>query len=249
MLSRHEVLGRLHEVLTPRGYLEIGVWVGESLRLSRTRTVAVDPVDRLTEPPPHADLHLVTATSDDFFADPDPMGHLPALDLAFVDGMHLVEFVLRDLTNLERHSHAGTVVLLDDVFPRNVEEAARERTTRDWTGDVFRIQEVLTRHRPDLTCVPLDTEPTGTMLVLGLDPTNTVLASRYEQIVAQAIGPDPQDVPPEIIARSGARDADRVLGSDFWPWLTRHRAELATQEGASAEVAQRARAALLGEAG
>lgn len=249
MLSRHDVLERLHERLQPRGYLEIGVWVGDSLRLSRTRTVAVDPVDRLTEPPPHADLHLVTDTSDDFFAGPDPVGHLPAVDLAFIDGMHLVEFVLRDLTNLERHSHPGTVVLLDDVFPRNVEEASRDRTTRDWTGDVFRIQEVLARHRPDLTCVPLDTQPTGTMLVLGLDRANTVLGSGYEEIVAETIGPDPQDVPAEIIARSNARDAERVLGSDFWPWLTGNRAELATQDGGSAQVAKRARAALLGEAG
>lgn len=240
------MLGRLHEILRPRGYLEIGVWVGDSLRLSRTRTVAVDPVNRLTEPPPHADLHLVTATSDDFFAGPDPVGHLPAVDLAFIDGMHLVEFVLRDLANLERHSHPGTVVLLDDVFPRNVEEAARERTTRDWTGDVFRIQEVLARHRPDLTCVPLDTLPTGTMLVLGLDRADTVLGSRYAEITAETIGPDPQDVPAGIITRSGARDAEQVLNSDFWPWLVAHRAELATHEDGPATVAQRARAALLG---
>ncbi len=109
MTSRHEFLQRVHALLAPRGYLEIGVDDGRSLALSRGPTVAVDPVDRLAVSV-QCDLHFVQATSDEFFTHPDPLGHLPGrqVDLAFIDGMHLFEYALRDFMNVERLSHPGT---------------------------------------------------------------------------------------------------------------------------------------------
>ena len=39
------------------------------------------------------------------------------------------------------------VIVFDDIFPRDIEEAARRRRTRMWTGDVYKIVEILgTRH-------------------------------------------------------------------------------------------------------
>ena len=42
----------------------------------------------------------------------------------------------------------------------------------------------LRRYRPDLSVVTADVEPTGLAIVTGLDPTNTVLFDRYDEIVA-----------------------------------------------------------------
>ncbi|WP_109472540.1 class I SAM-dependent methyltransferase [Ornithinimicrobium cavernae] len=247
MTSRHELLAGLHELVEPRGYLEIGAYTGQSLALSRTPSVAVDPVNRVTEPI-SCDLEFVTATSDDFFARPDPLRHLPdrVVDLAFIDGMHLFEFVLRDFINVERHSHPGTVVVLDDMLPRNHEEAARERHTTAWTGDVFKMIPVLARYRPDLTCVPVDTTPTGTVLVLGLDRNSRVLSEAYDQIVAEWVTPDPQEVPPEILGRTIAVAPAQALAPDFWRWLVAERARL---RGGRAHqmVARRATADLAGQ--
>ena len=51
------------------------------------------------------------------------------LDLVFVDGMHLFEFALRDFMNVERHADWWSVIVFDDILPRDVDEAARERHT------------------------------------------------------------------------------------------------------------------------
>jgi hypothetical protein len=125
---RHELLKNLHRLLQPRTYLEIGVRKGKSLTLSRTRTIAIDPffeIDREVL----CDLHLVRTTSDEFFARRHPLAHFdePTIDLAFIDGMHLAEYAFRDVINVERYCHPGSVIVIDDMLPRSVEEAGRTR--------------------------------------------------------------------------------------------------------------------------
>ncbi|MEQ4204246.1 class I SAM-dependent methyltransferase [Actinopolymorpha sp. B9G3] len=185
--------------------------------MSRARTVAVDPSFTVTQPI-HCEVELVRATSDALFASGEPFDHFRGahVDLAFIDGMHLFEFVLRDFINTEAHSAASTVVVLDDVFPRRLSEAARNRYTADWTGDVYKIIPVLQRYRPDLCLVPVDTYPTGVLLILGLDPANTVLSSNYEEIVKMFVVPDPQPVPEALLKRAFALSPEMVLAAPFW---------------------------------
>jgi hypothetical protein len=154
-MERHELLSRLHEALQPRTYFEIGVHVGMSLTLSRARTVAVDPFFKIKREV-RCDLHLVRMTSDEFFARRHPFAHFdePTIDLAFIDGMHLSEYLLRDVMNTERFTHAASVIVLDDMLPRGDNEAARDREAagllhRAWAGDVYKVIIALRRHRPD----------------------------------------------------------------------------------------------------
>jgi hypothetical protein len=97
-----------------------------------------------------------------------------------------------------------------------VDEAARDRHTMEWTGDVFKVAQVLERYRPELVVVPLDTTPTGLLLVLGADPDNTVLKDNYDAILAEYVGQDPQEVPEEILHRTQAADPSKVLLSQVW---------------------------------
>ena len=85
-----------------------------------------------------------------------------------------------------------------------------------WAGDVYKVTAVLERYRRDLTTILLDTEPTGMLLVLGLDPTSTVLADHYDEIVAEYTTGDPQQVPDEILKRRGAVDPQLVADSPVW---------------------------------
>jgi hypothetical protein len=137
--------------------------------------------------------------------------------------MHLVEFALRDFMHVERYSDWGTVVAFDDMLPRDVDEAARDRHTDAWTGDVFKLMPVLAEHRPDLFVIPVDTEPTGILLVLGADPASGVLAERYDAIVARWVGPDPQDVPSWVLGRQTAVSPDELIASPLWADLARAR--------------------------
>ena len=113
----------------------------------------------------------VRETSDEYFDRADPLAPLGGrrVGLSFIDGMHLAEFALRDFINVERCHRSGAVVF-DDILPRSADEAARGRHTRAWTGDVYKMLGILARHRPDLICLRVGTEPTGLLLVLGLDP-------------------------------------------------------------------------------
>lgn len=149
-------------------YLETGVQSGLSLQLSNAAfSAGIDPSPLLTS---HRHHRIYSMTSDEFFdAESGWSDDLPGpIDLAFIDGMHLFEYALRDFHNIETHSHPETVVVFDDVLPRNQGEAARVQCAGDWTGDVWKVWLYLRRHRPDLRLIICDTEPTGTLIVTGL---------------------------------------------------------------------------------
>lgn len=219
-MTRHQVLAELHRLLRPRTYLEIGVWHGDSLGLSRTRTIGVDPAFRIRSEL-HCDLRTFADTSDDFFARPDAFEHFAGtpVDLAFIDGMHLSDYALRDFMNVEKHCARGSVVVFDDVLPRNHLEGYRMRRTRSWAGDVYKVLDVLRRLRPDLVLLPLNTKPTGTMLVTNLDPGSTVLENAWPSLADELTAPDPQTVPDDLLERSLAVDPEVVLGSAVWQRL------------------------------
>ncbi len=221
-MERHELLKHLHSLLKPRSYFEIGVNRGASLELSRSRSVAVDPFFKVVREL-RCDVHLVRATSDEFFARKHPLAHLdePVVDLAFIDGMHLSEYAFRDFINTERFTHAGTVLVIDDMLPRNVPEAARDRAGAGllgaaWTGDVYKVTDTLRTLRPDLVCLEVDTEPTGTVMVFLPDPTSEVLHDAYDDVVQRYVSPDPQDVPREVLERSRAVPPETVVDAPVW---------------------------------
>ena len=219
-----DFLAALHERLAPPSYLEIGVRHGDSLALARCPAVGIDPEFEL-QAELRADVALFRETSDEYFDRDEPLAPFGGepLALAFIDGMHLAEFVVRDFANVERNADWSSVVVFDDILPRSVEEAARDRRTQAWTGDVYKTLDALARHRPDLICLRVDTEPTGLGIVLGLDPLSNALRGRYDEIVARAVVPDPQRVPEQVLARAGALDPQLVLGARAWPLLRRAR--------------------------
>lgn len=238
-MRRHDLLAGLHERLQPRTYLEIGVSTGLSLGLSRATSIGVDPFYSVTTEL-HCDLHLVRTTSDEFFARRHPLAHFPepVIDLAFIDGMHLSEYALRDLINVERFTHPGSVIVLDDMLPRNREEAARIREyTGAWAGDVYKLIDTVRSVRPDIVCLEVDTTPTGTVVLLCPDAGSTALATAYDDTVEAYVVPDPQDVPAEILTRNRAVDPAALLDAPVW-------AELRSARGLDPEAARdRARAA------
>jgi hypothetical protein len=243
-VDRHGFLRHLHRSYKPRNYLEIGVNDGRSLALSRVPSVAVDPAFKVVTDI-SCDVHLVKATSDDFFARKDPLIHLrngrnpfralarrdpvnlfggdPKLELSFIDGLHLFEFALRDFMNVEKLSRWSSVIVLDDMLPRDVDEAARDRHTKFWAGDVFKVATVLRRYRPDLVVVDVDTAPTGVVAIFGANSESTVLKDNYDKILEEFVVPDPQVVPEEILVRKNAVQPEALMKADFWPALIRAR--------------------------
>lgn len=223
-MRRHELLEQLHALLEPRTYFEIGVREGMSLALSRTKSVAVDPFF-LLDREIRCDVHLVRTSSDEFFARKHPFAHFdePVIDLAFIDGMHLSEYALRDVINTEKFTHPGSVIVIDDMLPRSVEEAGRTRqgsaAKGAWAGDVFKILPALRRYRPELVVLEVDTQPTGTVVIIAPDRTDSTVGRAYDQLVGEFVVVDPQVVSDETLHRTRAVAPEKLLATPIWDGL------------------------------
>jgi hypothetical protein len=209
-----EFLTKAHEILQPRRYLEIGVRYGDSLNLASCLAIGVDPAPALNRPqrPNEKILHM---TSDEFFALGLHNGGIDIpVDLAFIDGMHLIENALRDFINIEKYSNNQTVVVFDDVLPYNQAIAARNQPPGDWTGDVWKMIPTLDTFRPDLTYVVVDTKPTGLLLVTGLDLDSATLDTNFADIMGGMRYVE--SVPEYILDRRDAVSPDEAYERIAW---------------------------------
>jgi hypothetical protein len=197
-----EFLRKLHAERRVERYFEIGTQTGKSLQLALRAAVAVDPAFRLNLESwrKRPSTHLFEMTSDEFFLKHDPRGLLGGpIELAFIDGMHLSEFVLRDFINVERHCASNSMIILHDVLPMNFEVAERNRRplerrdtqfSRHWTGDVWRTLQILKLERPDLEVRVYDCPPTGIALITNLQPSSEKLRTRLPVLMHSLVSED-----------------------------------------------------------
>lgn len=182
----------LHQDVKPEVYFEIGTESGASMTFADCEVIAVDPTFQI-DPAAYIGrriIHLYQMPSDDFFA-ADALARLAdRVDLAFLDGMHLFEYLLRDFINIEKHMNPDGAVAMHDCVPFSFQAAEREwdrSKTASWTGDVWKIIPILKEYRPDLDVSTYSLAPSGLVVVRGLDPRNTVLTDRYNEILARYI--------------------------------------------------------------
>jgi hypothetical protein len=202
------LLDRVQRTLRPRTYVEIGVRFGTSLQLALpgTTCVGIDPAAELRYPVPRRS-EIFNVESDEFFATHDlrqVLGGRP-VDMAFIDGMHWFEYALRDFANIEAACSPGSVVFIHDCYPIDAESAARDRTTKLWSGDVWKTIVVLRELRPDLNIVTLDAKPTGLAMITRLDPSSTVLADDMGRMVDHYM-----EIPYDAIADTRAEHLKRA---------------------------------------
>lgn len=181
-----QVMTRIHEHLRPTTYLEIGIDQGNSFEIVKPETLAIgiDPNPRLKKAL-GSNQRVFAQTSDEFFKQRDVISEFGGrtVDLAFIDGLHLFEFALRDFINLEKCCSEDSIILIHDVYPIDATSAARERASKFWTGDIWRLILTLKKYRPDLRVNVIATRPTGLGIVQNLNPHSTILAERRDEII------------------------------------------------------------------
>ncbi len=192
-----EFLAALHTHLAPRTYLEVGTETGESLAVAGCDAIAVDARFALQAGATgnRKRTFFFQMPSDTFFATEDVTRLLGSpVDIAFLDGMHRFEFLLRDLIGAEAACHSRSLILLHDCLPLNPRMALRQYRPGDssegetiyfWTGDVWKLLPILGEYRPDLRLHVLDCPPTGLVAITRVDPTSRILADCYYDIVDQ----------------------------------------------------------------
>lgn len=205
----YDLLSMIHDVLEPRQYAEIGVEYGNSLVRAKCPSLGIDPAPQLTVElePRH---QLCQTTSDDFFWITDHPGRVRDLDLAYVDGMHQIEFALRDFMYMERLANRTSVIVIDDIYPAHPLQGERIRQSRYWTGDVWKIINILRSVRPDLVLMPMNTSPTGSLIVIGCNPEDRRLWNSFDIVIDWAIK-DGSPTPPEIVDRRDSFEPDDPL--------------------------------------
>lgn len=189
-------LKKLHRLAKPDWYLEVGTQAGYSLSRCLGKAIAIDPEFKIADTTLLTNplIHFFEMTSDDAFADPGFQALKARIDIAFLDGLHLFEFLLRDFINAEKRMAPGGIILMHDTAPYGL--AMTDRFNPEdgiaWTGDVWKILPILARYRPDLQIWHLDLQPTGMSVVVGDWGKNPALEANYEAIVqewaAQTLG-------------------------------------------------------------
>jgi hypothetical protein len=172
--DKHKLLTQIHKKLEPQFYFEIGVQTGKSLALAKCEAMGVDPMP-LISAELGSNARVITASSDAFFAQKSSVLLTKSLDLVFIDGMHLFEYALRDFINVAQYAKPHTLIVIDDIYPGHADQAKRERCTRAWTGDVWKVKAILQQYRPDLVVLAVDAYPTGLLLITALNNDNTQL--------------------------------------------------------------------------
>lgn len=142
-------------------YLEIGVESGGTFRqVSVPFKWGIDP-----NPLPNVH-HLDPGTkfgmisSDDFF---DSLSPKVAFDIVFIDGLHQIEQVYRDLLHSIRHARQSSVIFVDDVVPDDDMSANRDHKKSielkaaagifdgRWHGDVWKILPIVSTLYPGIS--------------------------------------------------------------------------------------------------
>lgn len=183
-----DVLDAAEAVLQPDLYLEIGSRSGTSLARRKCSFIGIDPEFCLATPVYNSgrQMHFMQMTSDDFFKS-DFLGKLGLRpEMAFVDGMHLFEFALRDFINCERTMARDGVIFFHDVLPFNAAMTSRTYVPgTPWTGDVWKTILALVETRPDLTVSVVGAAKTGLACVRGLKGSDASWGVGYDEIVSR----------------------------------------------------------------
>jgi O-antigen biosynthesis protein len=135
-------------------YLEIGVEYGHTIQNTHfLNKIGVDPDPKCNLP------YICKTTSDDYFKNinvrnissvDNNISNNKIFDIIFIDGMHQVEYVLKDLNNSIKYLNENGKILLDDIIPFNYNEQRKIpikhyyengilKYGEPWTGDVWKI--------------------------------------------------------------------------------------------------------------
>jgi hypothetical protein len=229
-----EVLRRFHQWLKPATYFEIGTSTGYSLSVANCASVAVDPKfglkgNSIVGKKPLCAFYQMS--SDAFFRRYDPTQLFDGpIDLAFLDGMHYCEYLLRDFANTERHARRNSVIALHDCIPVEISIAQRsgsQQLVEDhrkywWAGDVWRTVVALRKHRPELSFTSVDSPPTGLVLITNLHPQSSVLVDDYTTIVREMMSLSLEEIGIEALFSlinlepTSVIDTQEKMSQRFW---------------------------------
>jgi len=206
-----QILDFFHSERTPKTYLEIGVNEGHSIILAnkKTKTIGIDPMNFIVYLL-NKNTKMYFMASDDFFEKYDVVKLFKGqkIDLAFIDGMHLFDYALRDFISVEKNCHNDSTIIIHDTIPKDKETSGREMPIGFWTGDVYKIILILKKYRPDLKLYNFGETP-GICIVKNLDPASSVLKDNYDKIIQEYMNLTFDDIQSDLNEQLSVLDMDK----------------------------------------
>jgi hypothetical protein len=194
-MQRHEVINGLLSLFPAPTYLEVGVDAGVTFfAIEAPVKVAVDPHFKFPLPEPGSlpgDVTFFPLESDRYFAG----GIDRKFDVAFLDGLHSFEQILKDFINAVDVRSPGGIIVIDDVIPSSYHAALptldlnvqfRTRlgiSDGSWMGDVYRIVPFIDTFYPQFSYATV-LENHGQMV---LWPKQRSLEDRQQRTVEEII--------------------------------------------------------------
>lgn len=181
--TRTHLAQRLLAYFSRGNYLEIGIRRGDNLsRVHAPKRVGVDPNPRTPELRRHLKPHLRhllihAETSDDFFTN-----NTDEFDVIFIDGLHLYEQVIKDISNAFDCLSPNGFIMLHDCLPETAYNAQREYHEDAWNGDVWKAVYHVQRDFPQIGHAVIDCD-WGLGLLWRKDPTAFPLTIEKDQEV------------------------------------------------------------------
>lgn len=142
-------------LLNAKTYLEIGVHEGSVFKQviadSLTCKIAVDPIRHEKMNNLQSNEHFFQKTSDDFFLD-DAQIILKdqSIDIAFIDGLHEFNQVIRDFYNVEKYMSDDGIIIIHDCNPLKEINQIDRPQDQVWNGDVWKLPFYIISKRSDL---------------------------------------------------------------------------------------------------
>ena len=135
-------------------YLEIGIENGYGYKLVHfNNKKGVDP------DPKYIDDTIYKLTSDQYF---EQLKQGTKMDVIFIDGMHQVEYIVRDINNSINILNDNGTIFIDDIIPFNYDEQLKIpkknyiennilKYGEPWTGDIWKtIYYILLNNKNDI---------------------------------------------------------------------------------------------------
>ncbi len=234
-----QMLDRFHRALRPKSYLEVGTRSGQSLALADCSTIAIDPDFKISDADIIAKIvrsksaSFFSMSSDDFFAAYDPTLILGCkIDMAFLDGLHRCEFLLRDFINVAKHGKPNSIIFMHDCLPLEIPMTSRAEESRPpparshrkdwWTGDVWRTALLLKRRCPDLKMLAFNAAPTGLVAITNLNPRRDDISQNYYRHVSEMLTWNLEDITIKALfdelgmVSTSSCLSDTQISAEFW---------------------------------
>lgn len=152
-MKRFDIINYLIEKNNFKTYLEIGVEnpknCFDKINLSNKTSVDPNPLGEVTH----------KMTSDEYF---QSHVHDTIFDIVFIDGLHTMEQVDKDISNSLKHLSENGIIVLHDCNPedeqRQMELDDTRRKIRAWNGTVWKSIAKLRTQNSNLQVLVVDTD-------------------------------------------------------------------------------------------